>query len=611
MRHSFGPYVLDESARELTLHGAPVPVQPLVFDLLMHLIRNAGRVVPKDELMDRLWPDTTVTEASLQRLVSLARRALEPGGLDQAIRSFVRHGYRFAIDEPRLTVVSPTPDGDAADRSQALEAFGRRDWDAAAALFEKLDAEGSLGADDIDRWALAVECRGRPAAAIPVLMRAVAAHLQLGQPHLAARAAVTIAKIEAERNAAAAAAGWMDRAEGLKADIEDAWTDAYVLWMKARLASFGGDPEAALQLAIAAHDAAMASGDQGMIALTLTYHGFFNIAVGRVDEGVGQQNHAAAIALSSGVEPVIGSLIYCNILWSCRTFPDWTRARQWSQGFESWCAANYTEVPGSCDLHRAEVLGAQRDLFQARDAIELALPKLSEEEAFSIGDGYRVRGDINAMIGDLDAARADYAAAYAVGWDAEPGNAMLLAEQGEIEAALLALERALAGSTWYHLQRRGTLLAHKARISALGGRRDVATRALEELEVQPERWKQAAAHALMNETRYHLAPRKDAEATRHLLLARQLWTSAGIEYHAARVRLELATAFLDVGDTIGAQAELAAARRTGERIRSRRLCAAVAAMAETMTPASPPVVSRPTPARPAKGRVAREQRVGK
>ena len=70
MPTSFGPFELDEEARSLTLRGQPQDVQPLVFDLLAYLVRNAGRVVPKDELMDALWPDLTVTEASLQRAVS-------------------------------------------------------------------------------------------------------------------------------------------------------------------------------------------------------------------------------------------------------------------------------------------------------------------------------------------------------------------------------------------------------------------------------------------------------------------------------------------------------------------------------------------------------------
>ena len=571
MRHSFGPFILDEEARELTLRGVPVAVQPRVFDLLGYLVRNAGRVVPKNELMDALWPEVIVTEASLQRLVSLARRALEAGGLGNAIRNFVRHGYRFAIDDPGLVVANSAVVNQSADREQALVLARRREWEGAARAFERLDAEVRLEASDFDIWALTVECRGRPVEAIPVLGRAIAAHLEEEQPHLAARSAVTLAKIELERNAPAAAAGWLDRASALLDEAADPRTNAYLLWMRSRITTFGGRCEEALALAKQANDSAQESGDQGLIALTLVYMGFYNISLGRNEEGVGQQNHAAAIALSSRVDPIVGSLVYCNILWSCRTFPDWSRARQWSAGFESWCEASFTNVPGACDLHRAEILAAQRDLGSALAAIELALPKLSEEEAWSIGDGYRVRGDIKAMIGDLDAAQKDYAAAYAIGWDAEPGNAMLLAETGQVDAALAALDRAVGGDSWFHLQRRGILLANKARIAAIGNRPDVAAQALSELEAQAGRWTQPAVHALINETRYLLDPARDGEATRSLTLARQLWTSAGIEYHATRVRLELARNLAKNGDKSGARAELAAAERSAARIGSRRL----------------------------------------
>ena len=262
MRHTFGPYILDEDARELSLQGTAVAMQPRVFDLLVHLVRNAGRVVPKDELMDALWPDVIVTEASLQRLVSLARRALEPGGLGTAIRSFVRHGYRFSVDQPALALRDAT-DAGGADLAAALDCIRRRDWDAACRAFEVADAAGPLAAADIDTWALAVECRGRPAEAIPVLIRAVTAHVAEGQPNLAARDAVTLAKLELERSAPSAAAGWMDRAEALKGNADDQRTDAYFLWMKSRMSSFSGRGEEALQLALAANRAADACGDQG------------------------------------------------------------------------------------------------------------------------------------------------------------------------------------------------------------------------------------------------------------------------------------------------------------------------------------------------------------
>jgi len=569
MLHRFGCFELNEGARSLTLRGAAQKIQPRVFGLLVYLVRNAGRVVPKDELMDALWPNLMVTEASLQRAVSLARAALAAGGLEQAIRSYVRHGYRFAIDEPSLAVAVPSFDASESNRARALELARAKDWHGAAIVFERLDAEGQLRAADIEVWALAVECQGRPAAAIPVLTRALAAHVAESKPNLAARVAVTIAKLEFERSAPAAASGWMARAEALLGDIDDLRTSAYLLWMKARQAIFAGTAAEALELALQSHRAAIGCGDSGLVALTLVYMGFYNITLGHIQEGVSQQNHAAAIALSSNVDPVLGSLVYCNILWSCRTYPDWSRARQWSEGFDSWCAASYAVVPGTCDLHRAEILGAQRDLNGALVAIDQALPKLFEEESWSVGDGYRVRGDVHAMIGNLDAARKDYAAAYAAGWDAEPGNAVLLAETGKVDMALAALDSALEGASWYHVQRRGILLAHKVRIAAMGGHRDIAAKLLDELTEQSVRWTQPAVHALMNEARYLLTT--GTEAMPFLVLARQLWASSGIEYHEARVRLELARLQAEAGNGAAAQVEIAAAERIANRIGSKRL----------------------------------------
>jgi hypothetical protein len=318
------------------------------------------------------------------------------------------------------------------------------------------------------------------------------------------------------------------------------------------------------------------SGDHGLKALTLAYKGFFNMSLGRTEEGRAQQNHAAAIALSSRVDPITGGLVYCNILWSCRTFADWSRAMQWSEGFESWCEVSYADSSGDCDLHRAEILCAQRTLGEALARIEVALLKLSDEESWTIGECYRVRGDIHAMAGDLAAARADYARAYAVGWDAEPGHAVLLFEEGDAEAALAALDRALEGTGWFHLQRRGVLLANAARIAALAGRADRAAALLAEVEAMPDRWPQPSVRATILEARAALSEPGDPQANRLRLLARQLWTGARIEYHAARVRLDLARAFLAAGDETGAAVEIEAAERAAGRIGARRLAEAAA-----------------------------------
>jgi pimeloyl-ACP methyl ester carboxylesterase len=90
----FDEFELDPACRELRVDGQPQPMQPQVFDLLLYLVENHERVVPKRELLESLWPDTSVTESSIQRAVSLARGALGARGAE-LIQTFPRQGYRF------------------------------------------------------------------------------------------------------------------------------------------------------------------------------------------------------------------------------------------------------------------------------------------------------------------------------------------------------------------------------------------------------------------------------------------------------------------------------------------------------------------------------------
>ncbi len=94
----FGAFEFDDDARELRHAGKAVALQPKPFELLALLIRERGRIVSHDELLDALWPDATVAPGSLTRAVSLARRAISDTKQGNAIRSFPRRGYRFCAD---------------------------------------------------------------------------------------------------------------------------------------------------------------------------------------------------------------------------------------------------------------------------------------------------------------------------------------------------------------------------------------------------------------------------------------------------------------------------------------------------------------------------------
>src|SRR6478735_12564202 len=98
MTFEFGAFCLDEPARILRLAERELSLQPRVFDLLVYLIQNRARVVSKDELLDALWPGVTVTDNSLQRVVSVLRNTLRDGGVEAALKNYPGKGYRFLSD---------------------------------------------------------------------------------------------------------------------------------------------------------------------------------------------------------------------------------------------------------------------------------------------------------------------------------------------------------------------------------------------------------------------------------------------------------------------------------------------------------------------------------
>ena len=58
--YEFGSYRLDAVERFLYLDGQPIPLPPKVFDTLLVLVENSGRVVEKTVLMEKVWPDVAV-----------------------------------------------------------------------------------------------------------------------------------------------------------------------------------------------------------------------------------------------------------------------------------------------------------------------------------------------------------------------------------------------------------------------------------------------------------------------------------------------------------------------------------------------------------------------
>jgi DNA-binding winged helix-turn-helix (wHTH) protein/Tol biopolymer transport system component len=96
--YEFGPYSLDPTQMLLRRAGSVVPLQPRALEILLALLRQCGEVVSKQELMERVWPDSFVEEGNLTQNIFLLRRELgkTPEG-EEYIQTVPKRGYRMNV----------------------------------------------------------------------------------------------------------------------------------------------------------------------------------------------------------------------------------------------------------------------------------------------------------------------------------------------------------------------------------------------------------------------------------------------------------------------------------------------------------------------------------
>ncbi len=99
--YCFDGFRLDRAERRLWFADEAIPLKPKQFDLLCYFVRNAGRAATKEDLLEAVWADAFVDEATLARNVSWLRNALGKYAEGESIIETVpKFGYRFT---PRVT----------------------------------------------------------------------------------------------------------------------------------------------------------------------------------------------------------------------------------------------------------------------------------------------------------------------------------------------------------------------------------------------------------------------------------------------------------------------------------------------------------------------------
>ena len=112
--YCFGCHVLDLGRAVLAgPGGGEIPLRPKAFDVLRHLVENAGRVVSRGELLDAVWPGLHINDDGVTQCIREVRRALGGDG-QQIVRTIAKRGYLL-----NAHVMPPDPDGETAKASRA------------------------------------------------------------------------------------------------------------------------------------------------------------------------------------------------------------------------------------------------------------------------------------------------------------------------------------------------------------------------------------------------------------------------------------------------------------------------------------------------------------
>lgn len=400
------------------------------------------------------------------------------------------------------------------------------------------------------------------------LQRAVAEYTAEGNPLAAARCAFHLAHLHYDLMQLTVGRGWLARGRSLLPEDETTHSHGHAAWLASRYASAEGDIDAALAHADEAHAIGKALGDPNLEALGLMYRGIALVALGEARRGCAEHDQAAVAVLGSKVDPWVGGLVYCGMIYTCRNRADWQRAQEWTHRFQALCdTAGDAALPGTCRLHRAEFLQVTGALSDAQREVENIYEDVRKRVPYAVGDWHRTAGDIHLARGDLEAASREYGLAYEYGWDPQPGLALLHVARGNPQAGLKALKRSLTSNQWGERQRRAVLLAHLVRIAVAAGAVTDAQAAMDELEQNPELWQTPALEAAVAEARGELlfCDGERDTSVGNLRRAAERYRAAQSAPNAARLHLRVAELLVD-DDPEGAKLELQVGRALVEQL---------------------------------------------
>jgi DNA-binding CsgD family transcriptional regulator len=459
--------------------------------------------------------------------------------------------------------------GTALERGRA--SYAKRAWLDAYEWLSRADEDDLLEPDDLELLARSAYMLGRDDDYVRGLERAHHGHLDAGDVPSAARCTWWIGLNLLMRGETARANGWFGRGDRLlEREARDCVERGYLL-LAVMLAAFAsGDAETAAALGAEAAAIGERFGDRDLATIGRMDQGHALLLQGKTEEGFRLVDETMVAATTGELSPIVAGIVYCNTIAVCQDAYDVRRAREWTDAFTRWCEAQPDMVAhtGVCLVHRAEVMQLQGAWQAALDEVQRAGERLRQGvlNQRRAGSALYRQGEIQRLQGEFAAAEEAYRAASRLGFEPQPGLALLRLAEGDGAAAAAAIGR-VADETEEPLERAG-LLPACVEIMVSVGRLEEARRASNELGAISETHGSELLRALAAQAggAVALAEGDARAALGSLRRALSTWQDIEAPYEAARTRVLLGLACRRLGDDDAATLEWEAARTVFEEL---------------------------------------------
>jgi tetratricopeptide (TPR) repeat protein len=470
--------------------------------------------------------------------------------------------------------------GDAAATTlveDAREAVGRGAWQEAFRLLTEADASVPLSGPDLPFLAAVAYAAGDFDRTIEAWERAHTEGLRSGDDVAAAGAAVRVAlHLLFDTALMAPVRGWMKRAERLLAGHDETPVHAWLAVVSSYERLLSGDFERALYWARHAIEVGVRR-DPPAAAVARVAEARSLILDGKVSEGL-VLLHEAGVATTSGeLDSLLTGVVYCELVCALQGIAQYDLAEEWTVAMERWRHGQPVgSIHGRCRVHRAEILRLRGSWSEAEQHAVLACEELRPYLRRELGWPLMELGRIRLRRGDIAGAEETFRSAHDIGWDAQPGLALVYLAKGDIALAADSIRDALEHPLSIpskelppHSElRRAPLFEAQAEIAVAAGDLRLAEASAAELARIAAAFesKPLAASAALAYGRVRLAGGDVTGACRDFDRAAQLWTEVGAPYETALARMGLGYAHRAAGNEGRAVLEFESARLGFDRL---------------------------------------------